>query len=407
MNGTFVMKQEPLTPMDFFNNLTRFDIYTKLDDDFRVQTSYGATLSLVAWVVISFLVLGEFRTFMTPTMKELLKVDTTFGHKLHINLDITFHALTCAEAHVDAMDVAGDNQIDIHHDMYKQRLTANGKSIGAFDQDAVGKNVKHENADKLPANYCGSCYGADTDLTRCCNTCIALKKAYQAKGWGLTDAVKSSEQCQRIGEQPYAHVEPGEGCRIKGSMFVNKVAGNFHIAHGESIVKDGRHIHQFLPAEAHTFNISHTINSVSFGDFNTFPGQAKPALNNVKFMVAPDGSTGLKQYFIKVVPTLYEDATWLTSVYRYGNQYTFTERFRPLMLPDPKTGALTQQMAVLPGIFFVYDVQPFQVHSIKSGMPISHLLTRLLAIVGGVFSVLGMADSLIYRVNKFLGRSSK
>ena len=397
------MKQDPISATDFLNNLKRFDIYTKLDDDYRVQTSMGATLSIVAWVIISFLVVGEFRTFMTPTIKELLKVDSSFGHKLQINIDITFHALTCAEAHMDAMDVAGDNQIDIHHDMYKQRLTATGSTIGDFDQDAVGKTVKHGDADKLPPDYCGSCFGAETDLTRCCNTCIALKRAYQAKGWGLTDAVKSSEQCEREADRPYAHVDPGEGCRIKGTMYVNKVAGNFHIAHGESIVKDGRHIHQFLPAEAHTFNISHTINRVSFG--NPYPGQSAPPLNNVKFVVPTDGSTGLKQYFMKVVPIMYEDATWFASVHQYSNQYTFTERFRPLMLPDPKTGALTQQMAVLPGIFFVYDIQPFVVDTVLSGMPITHFFTRLLAIVGGVFSVLGMADALIFRVNKMLGRN--
>jgi endoplasmic reticulum-Golgi intermediate compartment protein 3 len=65
---------------------------------------------------------------------------------------------------------------------------------------------------------------------------------------------------------PHAIYQPGEGCRVSGFMKVNKVAGNFHIAHGESIVRDGRHIHQFIPSEAPKFNISHTIHSISFGD---------------------------------------------------------------------------------------------------------------------------------------------
>jgi hypothetical protein len=30
-------------------------------------------------------------------------------------------------------------------------------------------------------------------------------------------------------------------------------------------VRDGRHIHQFNPAQAAKFNISHTIHSLSFG----------------------------------------------------------------------------------------------------------------------------------------------
>lgn len=80
--------------------------------------------------------------------------------------------------------------------------------------------------------------------------------------------------------------QTGEGCHLKGFMLVNKVgwrvkgnccvclpvpilrrpacactraqvAGNFHIAFGDSIVKDGRHIHQFIPSEAPFFNVSH------------------------------------------------------------------------------------------------------------------------------------------------------
>ena len=89
--------------------------------------------------------------------------------------------------------------------------------------------------------------------------------------------MKHSEQCLRDRSNPFANVEAGEGCRVKGYLEVNKVAGNFHIAHGESIVKDGRHIHQFIPAEAHTFNISHTIHSISFGrPYPSMPAIANP-----------------------------------------------------------------------------------------------------------------------------------
>ena len=39
-----------------------------------------------------------------------------------------------------------------------------------------------------------------------------------------------------------------------------------YVAHGESIIRDGRHIHQFNPVEAPKYNISHTIHTLSFGD---------------------------------------------------------------------------------------------------------------------------------------------
>lgn len=102
-------------------------------------------------------------------------------------------------------------------------------------------------------------------IRRCCNTCNQLKDSYDAKGWSHSDILRHSEQCIRDNINPFADAVKGEGCRINGYMSVNKVAGNFHIAHGESIVRDGRHIHQFVPSEAHTFNISHTLHSISFG----------------------------------------------------------------------------------------------------------------------------------------------
>jgi Endoplasmic reticulum vesicle transporter len=70
-------------------------------------------------------------------------------------------------------------------------------------------------------------------------------------------------------------------------------------------------------------------------------------------MVLPEGqgSTGLYQYFIKVVPTLFTDESKNKLL---TNQYTFTERFRPLLLPDPKSGLLTAVSENLKILLFVY-----------------------------------------------------
>lgn len=43
--------------------------------------------------------------------------------------------------------------------------------------------------------------------------------------------------------------------------------------------------------------------------------------------------------------------------------------------------------AVLPGIFFVYDLAPFMVEISMESYPLTHLFTRLCAIVGGIFTV--------------------
>ena len=60
---------------------------------------------------MSILIISEVRGYFTASVKEHMIVDTTLGQRLKVNIDITFHAITCAEVNVDAMDVAGDNQV--------------------------------------------------------------------------------------------------------------------------------------------------------------------------------------------------------------------------------------------------------------------------------------------------------
>lgn len=80
-----------------FFSLKSYDIYSKVDEDFTIQTSWGATLSIAGWVIITILVLAELNTFMTPRTTEHMIVDTTLGQQLIININISFHSLTCAE----------------------------------------------------------------------------------------------------------------------------------------------------------------------------------------------------------------------------------------------------------------------------------------------------------------------
>lgn len=420
-------------------DLRTFDLFTKIEDDFRVQTSSGAYLSLSGWVLIFVLLSGAFWDYLTPQTREHMIVDTTLGGRLRVNVDITFHALTCAEAHLDAMDVAGDNQLNIEDSFLKQRISKNGKAIGDPSVVLVGQNVIQKDEKDLEGNEpvgrrdadadasgigCGSCYGAESSRFKCCNSCDELKQAYMARGWATTSILKTATQCLRDTSNPYANVEKGEGCRVSGSMIVNKVAGNFHIAHGESIVRDGRHIHQFLPNEAPDYNISHTIHSISFGD--TYPNMPANPLDSLTKIVDPEVGTGLFQYFIKVIPTVYMDggqrmgARARRALHKKNgwdnlkirtNRYTMTERFRPLQLPELKQQpggdipgvpprAHKSQPAVLPGIFFVYDLSPFLIEVQRTSTPFLHFFTKACAIVGGVVSVTGVMDALLYRFQK-------
>ncbi len=91
------------------------------------------------------------------------------------------------------------------------------------------------------------------------------------------------------------------------------------------------------------------------------------------------------QYFIKVVPTTYES---LNGNVLNTNQYSVTEHFKPLK---------GENAHGLPGVFFMYELSPIMVKFSETRKSFAHFLTSLCAIVGGVFTVAGMVDSVLYQ----------
>ncbi len=104
---------------------------------------------------------------------------------------------------------------------------------------------------------------------KCCNTCNELIDAYVEAGLDSTAITVQAEQCQMedFFRNLYAGdtMEESEGCNLSGTMLVNKVSGNLHVAMGESSIKQDQHIHIFDYRNSHNFNISHTIHKLSFG----------------------------------------------------------------------------------------------------------------------------------------------
>lgn len=172
---------------------------------------------------------------------------------------------------MNAMDVAGDLQVNMHQTMKKTRLDADGNPIGRpITAGAADKGV----ADTPPPGYCGSCFDAVHPAgKKCCNTCDELKEAFIASDLALEYA-ENQEQCLRESVAEEQLAQDGEGCRFQGSMLVNRVAGNFHVALGRTFHREGRLVHQYHPGQEFTFNASHTIHSLTFGE--PFPGQVGP-----------------------------------------------------------------------------------------------------------------------------------
>lgn len=360
--------------------LKKVDVYPKMHREFKVQTEFGATVSVVAGIIMAVLFLSELSAYMSLNTHEHMVVDSSLGEKLQVNLDVSFLAVNCRDAHINAMDVAGELQVNMHQTVVKTRLDGNGNPIGKPITMVMDEGAEEAARTDLPEGYCGSCYGAKHPAGKeCCNTCDEVKEAFISSDLSLEEA-EQKEQCVREVMEEEKLAQDGEGCRFTGKMFVNRVAGNFHVALGRTFHRQGRLVHQFRPGQEHTYNSSHIIHNLSFG--TPYPGVVGP-LDGVKKVAERSG--GVFQYYLKIVPTIYSDIDE-DAIHSY--QFSVTQQGNYM---DPRG-----QMTSLPGTFFVFDLSPFMVKVENDRVPFTHFLTKICAIVGGVISIAGFVDSFMY-----------
>jgi len=285
-------------------------------------------------------------------------VDTTLDQKLPIGLNITFPHLRCDEVSVDTVDSVGENQVDLAGNLVKLNLDASGFATDGEYQAAPGE--------------CLSCMegGAD-DPTRCCNTCKDLKHAYMRAGIPYYHILDTAPQCK-----------DSVGCQIHGDVVVSKVRGNVHVALGKSVVRDGKLVHEFNIKEVSDgFNTSHHIHRLEFGE--RVAGVDSPLEGTTK--IVKHGAY-MFHYYIKLIPTLFEGSDRVV----YTHQYSVTDKDKNAMV---RKGDLSG----LPGLFLVYEFSPFLVRKTEKSEPFSHFLTSVCAIIGGVYTVAGMVDAVLYR----------
>ncbi|XP_059608616.1 endoplasmic reticulum-Golgi intermediate compartment protein 3 [Phlebotomus argentipes] len=373
--------------------LKRLDAYPKTFEEFSFKTLMGAIVTILSSVIICVLIVMEVNAYLTPNISEELYVDTTRSHKLQINLDITVPKISCDYLSVDAMDTAGEQHLHIEHNVYKQRLDLDGNVITGDKpvKEMITSTVKKAEqstakptTEKPPENTtpaCGSCYGAQFNNTHCCNTCQDVIDAYRVKRWNPNP--DDFEQCKNERASGRTHSDNAlkEGCQIYGSMEVNRMGGSFHLAPGQSFSINHVHIHDVQPYTSTSFNTSHVINHLSFGErisfANTHPLDRLSA-------VTSEGAT-MFQYYVKIVPTLY--------VKRGGeavhtNQFSVTRHQKVVSVVTGESG--------MPGIFFSYELSPLMVKYTEKENSLGHMATNICAIVGGIYTVAGIFYSMLH-----------
>ncbi|MCD9646435.1 hypothetical protein HAX54_036257 [Datura stramonium] len=105
---------ERIENMDgFISKIRSLDAYPKINEDFYSRTLSGGVITLASSIIMTLLFISELRLYLHAVTETKLVVDTSRGETLRINFDITFPALPCSILSVDAMDISGEQHLDI------------------------------------------------------------------------------------------------------------------------------------------------------------------------------------------------------------------------------------------------------------------------------------------------------
>lgn len=177
--------------------------------------------------------------------------------------------------------------------------------------------------------------------------------------------------------------EEHPGCQLQGHLLLDRAPGNFHI-------QARSNQHDLAPQMT---NVSHMINSLSIGDpmaiIRIENGQAKvPA--EVKSKITPlNGNAYVTEnlheayhHYLKIVSTKIDGL-------KVGNRDLRVYQ----ILPNSQLSLYRDDM--VPEAKFVYDLSPIAVSYRKTKVHWYDYCTSIMAIVGGVFTVVGMIESSI------------
>ncbi|XP_074660322.1 endoplasmic reticulum-Golgi intermediate compartment protein 2-like isoform X3 [Tubulanus polymorphus] len=321
------------------------DAFPKVPESYTETSASGGGISILTFIIIIILVISEFRYYTSTKLKYDYEVDRDPSQLLPINIDMTI-AMKCDQIGADVVDLTGQNA-DSHGKLFEDPVY--------FDLSPAQQ--QYQNMVHRTNTYIRSQYHAIHDLM--------WQSGYQS-----------------MGGMPKRET-PGDGepdaCQIYGTLFVNKVAGNFHITAGKPLnLENVGHVHTHHMVDQEDYNFTHRIDHFSFGEYAT--GRVNPLDGDQK--VVTDGFH-MFQYFIEVVPTSVKTHWSKADTY----QYAVSERNRSI---DHSKGSHG-----IPGIFVKYDVSSFKVHVKEEHLPYSQFLIRLCGIVGGIFTTSGLINNLV------------
>jgi hypothetical protein len=208
-----------------------------------------------------------------------------------------------------------------------------------------------------------------------------------------TSYVKLSNRTETLKDSTVGSLKHGpEGCMIAGHLNVRKVPGTLKLA-----LHTTGHDH-----ETHLINASHVVNELWFGEpLSQYQRGRMPAEDQAELSSPTshrlDGLPFLSEaaarshvHYLKVVTKLLKHTGRAADLlsYKYtvhSNMYQVGDREEP-------------------SIEFKYDLSPISIVVQEERMPLYRFITSSCAIIGGVFTVIGLIENLIHTTSKALSK---
>lgn len=346
-------------------NLKSLDLLPKLDKEYRIGTPIGGILSILSLIATIFLFYSDFLSYLNPPVRQKFRVNTQrptgpdgmtisseYQPRLSVELDISLPSISCYLIHFDALESFTQSPLPLEDKSINfTRLKKNSEEvIGQFPR----KFLKTK-----PVEGCGSCYQAN--VTKCCNTCHEVYKAYRLDGLPPPNLITIS-QCQSVVEMISKMKD--EGCRVRASYNTIKFASEFHISPGLSSFTEGWHIHDLRPfgQNFQDQNLSHIIHKLHLS-----PTSEIMPLDNFTNIEYKVNKTWRAMYTINIIDTDYS-----------ASHYEVYNTTSP------------------PGVVFKYDISPIRAVEYQERDPLISLLSSTMMMVGGVLLLFLMVDSAIF-----------
>ncbi|KAJ7407095.1 Endoplasmic reticulum-Golgi intermediate compartment protein 2 [Willisornis vidua] len=241
------------------NLMKELDAFPKVPESYVETSASGGTVSLIAFTTIAFLAVMEFMVYRDTWMKYEYEVDKDFTSKLRINIDITV-AMRCQYVGADVLDLAETMVASADGLIYEPvvfDLTPQQKELQRMLQ-VIQSRLQEEHSLQD----------------------VIFKSAFKSASTALPPREDNSLQSP-------------DACRIHGHLYVNKVAGNFHITVGKAIPHPRGHAHLAALVSHESYNFSHRIDHLSFGEL--IPGIINPLDGTEK--IASDRDTSFLQVY--------------------------------------------------------------------------------------------------------------